>query len=342
MGNRCNPHIAGKNVQIDLGHAVGAAVQRRDAVADDADHQRCRRPRRRHPDRNVAGAEQATRPLPVPRRRAVRTTCTTGCPTTAPTACTTRRGSGSRTAARATAREGSHGCVHFPGAAIAWMYGWIRVGTLVHIYGDELCAPSRSPSPAAGTRPAGSLSPSRPHRPGRRRDHAAAHRARSASTRSSTSSSSCRRTGRSTATSARTPAPTASRWMPTAIQRCAIPNPRPAQCLAPYHDTSARSTSADRTVRGRTRRTSTAARWTASSPQSESAPQRLRQHPGVQERHRQRRHGLPHRCRAAELLDVREELRARGPHVRVRRVVERRRAPVHGVGVVGDRARPVR
>lgn len=31
-------------------------------------------------------------------------------------------------------REGSHGCVHFPFAAIRWMYGWLQVGTLVHIY----------------------------------------------------------------------------------------------------------------------------------------------------------------------------------------------------------------
>jgi hypothetical protein len=29
--------------------------------------------------------------------------------------------------------HGSHGCVHFPYAAINWMYRWIRVGTLVHI-----------------------------------------------------------------------------------------------------------------------------------------------------------------------------------------------------------------
>lgn len=29
--------------------------------------------------------------------------------------------------------DGSHGCVHFPAAAIAWMYRWIRVGTVVHI-----------------------------------------------------------------------------------------------------------------------------------------------------------------------------------------------------------------
>lgn len=28
---------------------------------------------------------------------------------------------------------GSHGCVHFPYAAIAWMYAWAPIGTLVHI-----------------------------------------------------------------------------------------------------------------------------------------------------------------------------------------------------------------
>jgi hypothetical protein len=29
--------------------------------------------------------------------------------------------------------RGSHGCVHFPLAAIRWMYGWLRVGTAVRI-----------------------------------------------------------------------------------------------------------------------------------------------------------------------------------------------------------------
>lgn len=29
--------------------------------------------------------------------------------------------------------EGSHGCVHFPRAAIAWMYDWATIGTLVRI-----------------------------------------------------------------------------------------------------------------------------------------------------------------------------------------------------------------
>ena len=31
--------------------------------------------------------------------------------------------------------EGSHGCVHFPRAAIAWMYVWAPIGTMVRIQG---------------------------------------------------------------------------------------------------------------------------------------------------------------------------------------------------------------
>lgn len=30
--------------------------------------------------------------------------------------------------------QGSHGCVHFPRAAIAWMFAWAPVGTTVHIH----------------------------------------------------------------------------------------------------------------------------------------------------------------------------------------------------------------
>jgi lipoprotein-anchoring transpeptidase ErfK/SrfK len=30
--------------------------------------------------------------------------------------------------------QGSHGCVHFPRAAIAWMFAWAPIGTTVHIY----------------------------------------------------------------------------------------------------------------------------------------------------------------------------------------------------------------
>jgi hypothetical protein len=29
--------------------------------------------------------------------------------------------------------RGSHGCVHFPAAAMRWLYGWVRVGTAVRI-----------------------------------------------------------------------------------------------------------------------------------------------------------------------------------------------------------------
>jgi lipoprotein-anchoring transpeptidase ErfK/SrfK len=29
--------------------------------------------------------------------------------------------------------RGSHGCVHFPIAAITWMYRWIGIGTVVQV-----------------------------------------------------------------------------------------------------------------------------------------------------------------------------------------------------------------
>ena len=45
--------------------------------------------------------------------------------------------------------------------------------------------------------------------------------------------------------------------------------------------------------------------------------------------------GYHDRARHPELLDVRDELRAPGPHVRAERVVEPARAPLHGLGVVG-------
>ena len=49
-----------------------------------------------------------------------------------------------------------------------------------------------------------------------------------------------------------------------------------------------------------------------------------------------RRDGLPHADRHPELLELRAELRAPGPHVRTGRVVEPARAPVPGLGVVGE------
>ena len=56
----------------------------------------------------------------------------------------------------------------------------------------------------------------------------------------------------------------------------------------------------------------------------------VRRRPGAS-----RRDGLPHRARAAQLLGLREELRAAGPDVRAGPRLERALAPVHGVGLVG-------
>ena len=88
-------------------------------------------------------------------------------------------------------------------------------------------------------------------------------------------------------------------------------------------------------------RTSTAGRWTASSP-----PTRRRSKDCIDpEQSRTARSGPIdvmgyHTAeRHPELLELRQELRAPGPHVRAGRVVEPARAPVPGVGVVGARAR---
>ena len=48
-----------------------------------------------------------------------------------------------------------------------------------------------------------------------------------------------------------------------------------------------------------------------------------------------RRDGLPRRARDPQLLDLRRELRAPGPHVRAQRLLEPPRPPVHGLRVVG-------
>src|SRR5205823_9468144 len=65
---------------------------------------------------------------------------------------------------------------------------------------------------------------------------------------------------------------------------------------------------------------------------------RLRSAGGAREeaaRRDDRRHGLPRPAGDSELLGLREELRAPGPHVRAERFLEPARAPVHGLRVVG-------
>ena len=52
------------------------------------------------------------------------------------------------------------------------------------------------------------------------------------------------------------------------------------------------------------------------------------------------RDGLRHRRRDPQLLELRAQLRAPGPHVRAERVVEPARPPVHRVGLVSEMQRP--
>ena len=64
--------------------------------------------------------------------------------------------------------------------------------------------------------------------------------------------------------------------------------------------------------------------------------------PGLQRRQRRaRRDGLPHRRGDTELLGLRQELRAAGPHVRAGEVVVAARAPVHGLRLVGAMQEPL-
>ena len=109
------------------------------------------------------------------------------------------------------------------------------------------------------------------------------------------------------------------------------------RAAVPRHERRQRRRPARRGERDRP--TSTAARWTASSPQARTARRRA----ASTRRTRTARNGADadvmgyhDRARDPELLGVRAELRAAGPHVRAERVVEPARASVHGLGVVGE------
>ena len=54
-----------------------------------------------------------------------------------------------------------------------------------------------------------------------------------------------------------------------------------------------------------------------------------------------RRDGLPHRGGDTELLGLRQELRATGPHVRTGQIVVAPRPPVHGLRLVGEMQEPL-
>jgi hypothetical protein len=134
MGNRCNPHLAGKNVQIDLGHQsallcndatqllttpiTSGAVDLGDGTPTGTWRvQSKQRDRYLYPA--AGGAYYVHYWLPYDGAYGMHDSPWQRFPY----------------GSRRYRTEGSHGCVHFPGAAIAWMYGWIRIGTLVHIYG---------------------------------------------------------------------------------------------------------------------------------------------------------------------------------------------------------------
>ena len=126
---------------------------------------------------------------------------------------------------------------------------------------------------------------------------------------------------------------------------CACPTRRTAAAWRPFHDPARRQLRRPARRRQRASPTSTAARWTASSPRPSRGSGCSSARPELQPVHRDqprsrqpalhRRDGLPRRPRDPQLLGLRRELRAPGPHVRAQRVLEPAPAPVHGLRVVG-------
>ena len=70
------------------------------------------------------------------------------------------------------------------------------------------------------------------------------------------------------------------------------------------------------------------------------AAQRQRRQPGMLQLGHARRDGLPHGGGDPELLDLRQGLRARRPHVRAGRLVVAARPPLPGLGLVGQVLEP--
>ena len=120
-------------------------------------------------------------------------------------------------------------------------------------------------------------------------------------------------------------------------RRSAFPTRCGAAACAPYHDPHDVNYGGPheraRVHDGLRRR----ARWTASSAPARSCTERARPEDCIATL-AARRDGLPRPARDPELLDVRAELRAPGPHVRAERVLEPAGAPVPGLRVVGAAA----
>ena len=121
-----------------------------------------------------------------------------------------------------------------------------------------------------------------------------------------------------------------------------VPNPA-GGCDRPYHDTRRRQRRrpARRGQRGRRHQPRQDGRLHPAAGRGQGVLQDPRR-PGLHRRQRRaRRDGLPHRRGDTELLGLRQELRAAGPHVRAGEVVVAARAPVPGLRLVGAVQEPL-
>ena len=112
-----------------------------------------------------------------------------------------------------------------------------------------------------------------------------------------------------------------------------VPDPLRHDCLRPYHDSHdvdyGGPHDAGRVHHRLRRRQDGRLHQGARELHEPARPDGLHRQPAA------RHDGLPRPARDPELLDLRQGLRAPGPHVRVQRVVEPAGPPVHGLGVVG-------
>ncbi len=133
MGNRCNPHISEKNVQIDLGsqsallcndetQLLTTPITSGAVALGDGTPTGTWRVQSKQRDRYLypaaGGAYYVHYWLPYDGAYGMHDSPWQRFPY----------------GSQRYRTEGSHGCVHFPSAAIRWMYAWLHVGTLVHVY----------------------------------------------------------------------------------------------------------------------------------------------------------------------------------------------------------------
>ena len=131
--------------------------------------------------------------------------------------------------------------------------------------------------------------------------------------------------------------------MKNGVPTVCVPMPT-GGCQTPYHDTADVNGGGPHGAAQREASTSTGGRWTGSSPGGTKGKKGCGasngRQPGLLELGGTRRHGVPHGGGDPELLDLRQGLHARRPHVRAGRIVVAARPPLPGLRLVGQVLEP--